>query len=206
MTGAAAVRLRDGTHVHVRPLQSVDKQLLARAFDRLSPETRYRRFASPMPSLSDAQLAQLTDIDHHDHEALVAIDPATGEALGVARYVRLPAEPNVADAAITIADDWQGRGLGSQLLLALADRGRDEGIDTFSALVQGERQGDRIGGEPGNSRPQRRQLPARAADQVAQARHRRAARQTPSGRGRRVNRDGRRDRPPGGDRTLARPG
>lgn len=131
--------MRDGARVTLRPITSDDKDRLREAFERLGEESRYRRFFSPMPALSPATLRYLTEIDHHDHEALVAQDASTGEGLGVARYVRAHDAPrHEAEAAITVVDDWQGRGLGGVLLHALADRARDEGITTFTALVQAD--------------------------------------------------------------------
>jgi hypothetical protein len=63
--------------VAVRPIEPGDKAGLAAAFERLSDESRYRRFLSPHGRLSQAELRYLTEVDHHDHEALVALDPAT---------------------------------------------------------------------------------------------------------------------------------
>jgi GNAT superfamily N-acetyltransferase len=88
-----------------------------------------------MRDLSREQLAYLTEVDHHDHEALVALDPDSGEGLGVARFVRLGDAPDVAEAAVAIVDHWQDRGLGTALLGALADRARAEGIRSFRCLV-----------------------------------------------------------------------
>jgi GNAT superfamily N-acetyltransferase/nucleotide-binding universal stress UspA family protein len=113
-----------------------DRQLIAEGFERLSPESRYRRFFSPVARLSSRQLDYLTDVDHHDHEALLAIAEDTREGVAVARYVRT--EPTVAEPAIVVADDWQGRGLARQLLDLLADRARDEGIECFVAPVLAE--------------------------------------------------------------------
>jgi RimJ/RimL family protein N-acetyltransferase len=105
------------------------------AFERLSPESRYRRFLTPHDRLTTAELRYLTEVDHHDHEALVATDPRTGEGVGVARYVRDPERPDTAEVAVAVADHWQGQGVGTELLHRLADRARDEGILRFTALV-----------------------------------------------------------------------
>ena len=128
-----AVPLRDGSTVQVRPIEPSDRALLRRGLERLSEESRYRRFLSPVPRLTGAQLRYLTDVDHHDHEALIALEPASGEAVGVARYVRTA--PTAAEFAVTVIDDWQGRGLGSALLDLLAGRAREEGIARFGALL-----------------------------------------------------------------------
>ena len=65
--GAPTV-LRDGSHVGLRQGRSSDRQLLLRGFERLSPESRYRRFLVAMPELSEEKVRYLTEIDHHDHE------------------------------------------------------------------------------------------------------------------------------------------
>lgn len=122
----------------LRPIDPDDKGALAAAFERLSEESRYRRFFAPVPKLTPAMLTYLTDVDHHDHEAIIAVDPATGDLLGVARYVRAGEEPDVAEVAVTVIDDWQGRGLGRVLLERIAARARQEGVRHFSAVAQAE--------------------------------------------------------------------
>src|SRR6266550_461675 len=122
-------RLRDGTLVVVRPIRSDDKPLLLDGFRRLSDESRLRRFMAPMRELSDEQLRYLTEIDYVDHFAWVALladRPTFG--IGVGRYIRLDAEPGVAEVAITVVDEYQGRGLGTLLLGILAGTARIAGI------------------------------------------------------------------------------
>ena len=131
----AAIELRDGSRVRVRQGRPADRGLLLRGFQRLSDESRYRRFLAPMPELSEGMVRHLTEVDHHDHEAIIALDEATGEGLGVARYVRSTKRPDVAEVAVTVIDDWQGRGLGTLLLEALSARAREEGIKRFTALM-----------------------------------------------------------------------
>jgi GNAT superfamily N-acetyltransferase len=127
------VTLRDGTRVLLRPILPSDKSLLIDGFRRLSPESRYRRFMGPIEELSDSQVRFLTEIDYVDHFAWVALDPdAPGEpGIGVARYVRVPGEPEVAEAAVTVVDDYQGRGVGSLLLEALGAMAVENGITRF---------------------------------------------------------------------------
>jgi RimJ/RimL family protein N-acetyltransferase len=119
----------------IRPIEPDDKAGLIAAFERLSDESRYRRFLSPHDRLSAAELRYFTEVDHHDHEALVAIDPVAGEGVGVARYVRNGERLDSAEVAVAVADHWQGRGVGTELLHRLADRAREEGIARFTALV-----------------------------------------------------------------------
>ncbi len=127
------VELRDGSRVVIRPIEADDREALAEGFERLSPDSRYRRFFGPVAYLSERDLDYLTRVDHHDHEALVAVEEGTGEGVGVARYVRTG--PDVAEPAIVVMDDWQGRGAGSRLLDALVERAQAEGIRRFKAPV-----------------------------------------------------------------------
>jgi nucleotide-binding universal stress UspA family protein/RimJ/RimL family protein N-acetyltransferase len=130
------ISLPDGGAAAVRPIEASDRDALRAGFERLSPESRYRRFFTPMPKLSNRDLDYLTQIDHHGHEALIALDETSGDIVGVARFVRTG--PEEAEPAIVVADDWQGRGLGQRLLTALADRAREEGVQRFRAPVLAE--------------------------------------------------------------------
>jgi GNAT superfamily N-acetyltransferase len=124
--------------VLVRPIQPADAPLLADGFARLSLKSRQQRFLTPKRELSAAELRYLTDIDHHDHEALGAVSRADGRGVGIARYVRRAEDPQTAEIAVTVVDDWQGRGLGAELLARLSDRARQEGICRLTALVTAE--------------------------------------------------------------------
>ncbi len=130
---ASTMELEDGRRIDIRPIAPSDRDALAQGFERLGQESRYLRFFGPVDHLSSGQLAYLTDVDHHDHEALVAMDQASGDGVGVARYVRLGA--GVAEPAVVVADDWQRRGVGGRLLDELADRALAEGIGEFTASV-----------------------------------------------------------------------
>ncbi len=132
-----SVTLEDGTEILVRPIGTEDKQALADAFEDLSPESRYRRFFAPLQRLSAQDLAYLTGVDHHDHEALVAVRPTTDAIIGVARYVRSE-DPASAEVAVVVGDPWQKRGVASALLDRLVDRARAEGIDHFIAIVMSD--------------------------------------------------------------------
>jgi GNAT superfamily N-acetyltransferase len=127
--------LRDGSEVLIRPVGPADVPFLADGFARLSARSRQLRFLGPKKQLTPAELRYLTEIDHHDHEALGAVDSASGLSVGVARYVRSFEDPQAAEIAVTVVDDWQRRGLGTELLAQLAQRAREEGIRRFTALV-----------------------------------------------------------------------
>lgn len=129
------VVLRDGSAVLIRQVRSTDATPLADGFGRLSTASRQMRFLGVKKELSAAELRYFTDVDHHDHEALAAVDRADGQGAGIARYVRDAGDPQAAEIAVTIIDDWQGRGLGTELLAALSDRARQEGIRRLTALA-----------------------------------------------------------------------
>ena len=130
-------QLRDGTAVLLRPIRPSDRERLVAALARLSPASRYLRFHAVVDHLTDAQVDFLTDVDHVDHEAIVVLDPARPDlpGIGVARYVRDSGEPTVAEAAITVADEFHGQGVGTLLLGALAGRARINGIEVFRSYV-----------------------------------------------------------------------
>jgi len=129
------VLLRDGSAVVIRQVQSGDAPLLADGFARLSAQSRQLRFLTGKPNLTPAELRYFTEVDHHDHEALGALNPVDGRALGIARYIRHAEGLDGAEVAVTVIDEWQGRGLATELLSRLADRARQEGIRHFTALV-----------------------------------------------------------------------
>jgi RimJ/RimL family protein N-acetyltransferase len=129
------VVLRDGSRTLIRPVRSADAPLVAEGFTRLSPRSRQMRFLTRKKRLSSAELRYFTDVDHHDHEALVALNPADGRGVGIARYIRRTGDPQAAEIAVTIVDEWQGRGLGTELVARLARRATSEGIHRFTALV-----------------------------------------------------------------------
>ncbi len=134
------VKLRDGLDVLIRPVRHDDAALLVDGFDRLGAQSRQFRFLTAKNYLSPSELCYLTDIDHHNHEALGALDPVDGRGLGVARYIRAADNVQAAEIAVTIVDEWQGRGLGSELLTRLTGRALGEGIRRFTALVAADNQ------------------------------------------------------------------
>jgi RimJ/RimL family protein N-acetyltransferase len=118
--------LRDGTPAMIWPLLPTDGQALREMFRRLSPESRQRRFLSSLSDLDDAMIQRLVGkVDGVHHIALVLVVlPPDGEEwpVGVARLVQDPADPASAEVAFTVADEWQGRGVGTALADALIQR------------------------------------------------------------------------------------
>lgn len=136
MVDGVRVALRSGEEVLVRPVRPDDARTLADGFGRLSELSRFRRFFTAVPELSDSQLDYLTRVDHHDHEAIGAVEPETGAGLGIARFIRSRSCPEEAEVAVTVVDAWQRRGLGSLLLRQIAERAITEGVTLFTAEVQ----------------------------------------------------------------------
>lgn len=131
------IHLEDGTPIVVRPATSADRPHLIEAFARLSPESVYARFLRPMPVLSEKELAYLSAVDQTDHFAWAAFDE-DGNGIGVARYIRDPERPSYAEAAVTVVDDFQRRGIGSALMQLLAESALANGVDHFVAYVGNE--------------------------------------------------------------------
>jgi GNAT superfamily N-acetyltransferase len=137
---AGQVRLADGTGIALRPLRPGDGNLLVAGFDRLSAQSRYRRFLSPVPQLPPSMLAFMTSVDGVNHRAWGALvtEPGGPVAAGVVRWVRTSQDPAVADMAVTVIDDYQGRGLGGLLLDVGVLDAFACGVDRFEGVVLGE--------------------------------------------------------------------
>ncbi len=134
---AHAVELRDRTRVHLRPIVPEDEPLLHEAVAAMSERTVYFRFFSPVKRMSDALAHRLAVVDYNDRFALVATThrPAGKERIvGVARYDRARGT-DVAEVAVAVIDEFQRRGLGSQLLAELARVARKHGIKSFQLIV-----------------------------------------------------------------------
>jgi GNAT superfamily N-acetyltransferase len=124
---------RVAPEIEIRPLEPTDAERLLDFGCHLSLETRYRRFFSPVRSLSRPLLTRLVTVDHRDREALAAT--VDGQLIGVARYDRSATEPGAAEVAVVIADDWHRHGLGRQLLLELSALAVSRGIRVFTATT-----------------------------------------------------------------------
>jgi RimJ/RimL family protein N-acetyltransferase len=133
----AIVSVRAGTQVRLRPLIPEDKRAVAEGFSRLSAASRYRRFMTPMQELDEKMLRYLTELDYVNHFAWVAflVDEPGNPGAGVSRYVRLEEQPDVAEAAVTVVDEYQGRGIGTLLLEALGAAALGNGIRILRGYV-----------------------------------------------------------------------
>jgi GNAT superfamily N-acetyltransferase len=132
-------RLSDNTIVFLREIRANDKQRLLDGIHGLSEESIQRRFLGPKPTLSPAELRYLTEVDGYDHFAIVAVPAGEEERISaVARFVRLAEDPRAAEAAITVCDSLQGKGLGSLLARRLSDAARERGIDRLTATIASE--------------------------------------------------------------------
>ena len=138
-SGSTLRRLADGTLVRLRLLRPSDREKLLAGFERLSFESRYWRFFTPMPQLPECVLRRLLDIDDWDSLALVAEagdgERDTAEGFGIARFNRLAQHSDTAEAAVAVVDHMQRRGLAALLLAALADAALERGIIRFRAEV-----------------------------------------------------------------------
>lgn len=126
-----AATLKDGTPVTLRLVRPDDAPLFERAFEQLSPASRYSRFFAAKQKLSRDELAYLTHPDNASHLAVGAL--MEGQGIGVARFVALG--DGSAEAAVTVIDALQGKGLGTLLLARLAEAARERGIERFRAEV-----------------------------------------------------------------------
>jgi GNAT superfamily N-acetyltransferase len=131
-------QLSDGTAVLLRSVQPSDRELLTRGFEHFSDESRYRRFFVHKRELTDEDLRYLTEVDGVQHHALGALAfDANGEPipLGIARYVRSTPDAEVAEAAVAVVDEMQGKGVGKLLLHALSDVAYANGVRKFRCSV-----------------------------------------------------------------------
>jgi acyl-CoA synthetase (NDP forming)/GNAT superfamily N-acetyltransferase len=131
----ADVVVADGGTVHLRPIRPSDAEALVRFHGGLSRRTRYLRYFSAYPRIPDRDLQRFTNVDHHHRVALIA--ELAGEIIAVGRYEGT-AESDEAEVAFVVADEHQGRGIGSVLLEHLAAAARESGVKRFQAIVLAE--------------------------------------------------------------------
>jgi acetyltransferase len=133
--------LRDGRLVRVRPLTAADRAIYERAVMDLSPRSRYLRFFAPVPRLSKRLLDQMTQTDGDRHVAHVALTVDESIAVGVVRYMLRTDDREEGEIAIAVADDWQGDGLGGQLLRDTIEHAHLAGLRSLTASTLRENAG-----------------------------------------------------------------
>jgi acetyltransferase len=133
---AGVLRLADGTQVTLRPIRPEDAGLEQDFIAGLSPETVRLRFMGGLRSLTPSMLARFTQIDFDRDMALVAMHDGEGRELEVAvcRYITLP-DGVSCEFAIVVADAWQGRGLGRQMMSRLTEVARERGLARIMGFV-----------------------------------------------------------------------
>lgn len=129
------LELEDGRRLTIRPIEREDGDRLRALVARMAPASRYRRYFSPKPELSEGELSYLVDVDHVHHEALAAVDETDGSFVAAARYVQPPGQPGVAEVAIEVADDLHCQGIGTALALRTLERARANGFTRVVATT-----------------------------------------------------------------------
>lgn len=139
---AAEHVLADGTRIGIRPIRPEDAELERAFVDGLSARSRYLRFQYSMKSISPKMVARFTDIDYEREMALIALnDDADGERqIAVARYVTNP-DGHSCEFAIVVADEWQGRGIATELLRRIIRIASAQQFDEISGVVLRENEG-----------------------------------------------------------------
>jgi GNAT superfamily N-acetyltransferase len=136
--------LANGSVIEIRAVQPGDKAMLASGFERLSAESRRRRFFTMKNGLSDEELRYLTEFDGVDHYALGAMCLGDGElpsnGIGVARFVRSEVDSDTAEVSVVIVDEWQSRGVGSLLLERIIAAAAERGVRQIRATALAENQ------------------------------------------------------------------
>ena len=127
--------LLDGTRVLIRPLQAEDAPLEREFIERLSPQSKRLRFLGLIGSPSDALVRQLTQLDFRREVAFAALVARDGEKhlIGVSRF-SLGADRRSCECAVTVADEWQHKGLGTLLMRHLIAVARARGIHEMVSL------------------------------------------------------------------------
>ncbi len=134
------VALKDGGRAILRPLSPADKPRVQEAFRRLSRESRFSRFFTPLEVLDGKLLDQLTTADGIDHVVWAAMDAedADDPGMGAASFWRSKENPAEAEFSVTVADDHQGRGIGTLLLATLWTLARRVDIEHFRLIALSE--------------------------------------------------------------------
>lgn len=132
------VTLKDGSVAQLKPLAIEDQDLLREGLRHMSEESRRLRFGVGIGDLSDTEILYLTDVDQVNHVAWGAV--IDDEPAGIGRYIRLD-DPECAEVAVTVVDEFQRRGLARALLAALAASARANDVDDLCFSVDPRNEG-----------------------------------------------------------------
>lgn len=130
------VTLRDGAALTIRPIRPADRDLEKAFVRKLSDYSRYYRFMQPIRELTPSMLEHFTHPDYDQEMALIALSKRDGkdEEIGVARYVKYP-DGHQCEFALAIADEWQGKGVGTALMQELIAVARSVGLESMEGFV-----------------------------------------------------------------------
>jgi RimJ/RimL family protein N-acetyltransferase len=143
------VSTRDGALLSLRPVLPGDAERF-KSSGSFSRETLYRRYQGGAPT--DARLTYLFEVDYVDHFVWVVTDGVAGPVVADARFIRDQDDHASAEVALTVADGYQGRGIGTLLLGALAVAARVDGVKRFHARVLSDNPPARALGDKVNAR------------------------------------------------------
>lgn len=137
----SALQLADGTNITIRPIRPEDAEIEQRFVRKLSPQSKYFRFMQTLNELTPEMLVRFTQLDYNRELALIAVQEKAGEEieLGVARYVINP-DGKSCEFALVVADEWQHRGIGSQLMSHLMEAARERGFNSMDGEILADNQ------------------------------------------------------------------
>lgn len=140
---SAFTLLHNDKELLIRTVQPSDKDRLEAGLEMMSDEALYRRFFMPIKQLSDQQLEFFTSADQLDHIAWGILDAEhmSIPGLGIARCVRDKEHAHIAEAAVTIPDDYQGQGYGTLLLAILHISAAQNHMHVLRSIVLSENDG-----------------------------------------------------------------
>jgi acetyltransferase len=135
------LQLADGTNITVRPIRPEDAQIEQSFVRKLSPQAKYFRFMQTLNELTPEMLVRFTQLDYNRELALIAVQEKAGSEieLGVARYVMNP-DGKSCEFALVVADEWQHRGIGSQLMTHLMEAAQERGFNSMDGEILADNQ------------------------------------------------------------------
>lgn len=135
------IQLADGTNITIRAIRPEDAEIEQSFVRKLSPQSKYFRFMQTLNELTPEMLIRFTQLDYNRELALIAVQEKSGKELelGVARYVMNP-DGKSCEFALVVADEWQRRGIGSQLMTRLMEAAQDRGFNSMDGEILADNQ------------------------------------------------------------------